>query len=233
MRRKNSRSRGVSKNEPANAFALTASDSRVAKHLLQSTNLPSMSHEQESAREPSKGSQEQRLPIDHDEFVLRVIETQNRLYAYILSLVLDRERARDILQQTNLVLLEKETDFASGTDFFAWSARVAYYEVLADRRRRVRDRHLFNDELLAVVASESLRAAGALEDRAEALRACLTKLSASNREILAQRYRPGGSVAEIAKTLGKTPGAISAILHRLRAGLMDCVERKLRSQPRS
>lgn len=169
----------------------------------------------------------------HDEFVLLVINNQRRLYAYILSLVLDKERASDILQQTNLVLLEKETDFAHGTEFFAWSARVAYYEVLADRRRRVRDRHLFSDELLAVVASESTRAVAAIEDRADALRGCLEKLTAAHRDLLIQRYRPGGSVTQIAESLGKTPGAVSALLHRLRSGLVDCVERRLRALSRA
>ncbi|MEO0530695.1 MAG: sigma-70 family RNA polymerase sigma factor [Planctomycetota bacterium] len=204
-----------------------------------------MSHERDDAREPNRGdgngddagvegpSEETGGSGDgHEGFVLLVINSQNRLYAYILSLVLDKERARDILQQTNLVLLEKESGFTHGTDFFAWAARVAYYEVLADRRRRVRDRHLFSDELLAVVASESLKAAGAIEERAEALRHCLSKLSSKNRDLLMKRYRPEGSVADIAESLGKTPGAVSALLHRLRAGLVDCVERRLRSQSR-
>lgn len=163
----------------------------------------------------------------HDEFVLLVINTQPRLHAYILSLVFNKERAQDILQQTNLVLLEKEKDFTHGTEFFAWSARVAYYEVLADRRRRARDRHLFSDELLAVVAAESSKTLASLEDRSDALRKCLDKLSSTNREILMRRYRPGGNVAEIAASIGKTPNALSALLHRLRSGLVDCVSRQL------
>ena len=137
--------------------------------------------------------------------------------------------ASDILQQANLVLLEKESGFSHGTDFFAWAARVAYFEVLADRRRRVRDRHLFNDEMLSIVADKSSRVAGALDDRADALRDCLAALAAEQRDLLSRRYRPGGSVNEIAKSLGKTPGAVSAALHRLRNALLDCVEEKLRA----
>lgn len=198
-------------------------------------SLPGMAHERKDAREvdgtdeTALDDQDQLGTEGHEAFVLLVINAQNRLYAYILSLVLDKERARDILQQTNLVLLEKEIGFTHGTEFFAWAARVAFYEVLADRRRRVRDRHLFSDELLAAVASESLRTAGAIEERTEALRHCLSKLSNTNRDLLMQRYRPDGSVAGIAESLGKTPGALSAILHRLRSGLVDCIERKLRS----
>lgn len=182
---------------------------------------------------PPAGDRSGSSESDHDRFVLLVIESQSRLYAYVLSLVLDRERARDIVQQTNLVLLEKESDFQHGTSFFAWAARVAYYEVLADRRRRVRDKLLFSDELLAAVAEESARVSGGLEERVEALQHCLASLSAPHRDLLMQRYRPGGNVAKIAETLGKTPGAVSATLHRLRSSLIDCVRRRLSRLSRS
>lgn len=173
-----------------------------------------------------------RETTSHDEFVMLVIEHQSRLYAYILSLLLDKERARDVLQQTNLVLLEKETEFERGTHFFGWSAKVAYYEILADRRKRQRDRHFFSDELLSVVASESLQRSESLEGRVDALRNCLGKMSSSNRDLLMKRYRPGGRVADIAEALGKTPNAVSALLHRLRSSLMDCVQRELGSASR-
>lgn len=162
-----------------------------------------------------------------DAFVLEMIEAQNRLYAYVLSLVLNRERAKDVVQQTNLVLLEKQSDFRPGSDFFAWASRVAFYEVLADRRRNYRDRHLFGDELLSAVASESVRVTEGLGDRTAALRTCLERLSPEHRDLVIARYRPGGSVSSLAESLGKTPNAVSAILHRLRTALLDCVSRRL------
>ena len=163
----------------------------------------------------------------HDEFVLQVIAVQTRLYAYILSLSLDKDRARDILQQTNLVLLEKETEYEQGTNFGGWASRVAYYEVLADRRRRYRDRHLFSDELLALVASRASAIGESLDARAEALESCLNKLSSEHRQLVIERYRPGGSVAAIAEELRKSPAAISAMLYRIRGVLVDCIQRKL------
>ncbi|MGL4513756.1 MAG: sigma-70 family RNA polymerase sigma factor [Lacipirellulaceae bacterium] len=162
-----------------------------------------------------------------DEFVLSIIEVQSRLYAYVLSLILDRERAKDVLQQTNVVLLQKKENYQPGTSFFAWAAKTAFYEVLAERRRRGRDKHLFSDDLLAVVATVAAEVAGSLEQRADALRECLALLSPIQRETLLARYRPGGSVAGLADELGKTPNAISALLFRLRSTLLDCVQRRL------
>ncbi len=182
----------------------------------------------ESDEAPLPPSPHKPAQTDHDDFVMNLIASQNRLYAYVLSLLFDRDRSRDVLQQTNLVLLEKETEFERGSNFFAWAARVAHYEVLADRRRRVRDRHLFSDELLALIAAQSTAATADLDQRAAALGECLKRLSPEHRDLLAQRYRPGGGVAALAQSLGKTPNAVSATLHRVRSALIDCVSRKLK-----
>ena len=73
---------------------------------------------------------------------------QPRLHAYILSLVFDPQVAADILQDTNLILWKKAAQFTPGTNFKAWAFRVAYFEVKSHRRKAVRNRLVFNDELL-------------------------------------------------------------------------------------
>ena len=42
------------------------------------------------------------------EFVQRLTGCQPRLYAYIVTLVLDSHEAEDVLQQANLVMWEKQ-----------------------------------------------------------------------------------------------------------------------------
>ncbi|TWT37148.1 RNA polymerase sigma factor [Posidoniimonas corsicana] len=164
---------------------------------------------------------------NHDAFVMQMIAVQTRLYAYVLSLVLDRERASEILQQTNLVMLEKAGEFEEGTNFSAWAYRVAFYEVLADRRKRSREKHLFNDELLALVASHSSTIGDSLDDRSVALEDCLSYLPDRHRQLITQRYRPGGSVAALAESLRKTPAAVSTLLYRIRSELLECTQKKL------
>lgn len=165
-----------------------------------------------------------------DEFVLAMINCQRRLYAYVLSVVFDRDRAREIVQQTNLVLLQKKSDYQAGTNFGAWACRVAFYEVLADRRRRVRDRHLFDDETLALVSSKAEKASAHADGRLEALEACLEELPSDQRDLIRTRYSPGGSVNSIAAEAKKTPAAISSLLYRVRNFLDDCMSRKLEGQ---
>ncbi len=162
------------------------------------------------------------------DFVMQTIQAQGRIRAYLLSLVLDKDRANDLLQQTNLVLLQKQSEYQPGSNFIAWAYRIAYFEVLADRRNRQRDRHLFNDAALAVIAARAEDVLDRHDEKSVALEDCLQQLKADQRDLLIARYRPGSSVEAMARSLGKTPAAISAALYRIRNSLLQCVERKLK-----
>ncbi|MEO0530021.1 MAG: sigma-70 family RNA polymerase sigma factor, partial [Planctomycetota bacterium] len=152
-------------------------------------------------------------------------------HVYILSLVVHKQRALDILQQTNLVLLKKAREFQAGTNFGAWACRVAFYEVMADRKRAKREKLVFDDDVLNLLAEDAQQQLGQLDERVVALDECLKQLTSSQRRTLIERYSPGGSVQAIAKATGRTPNAVSMSLHRLRSALADCVQRKLQSHP--
>jgi RNA polymerase sigma-70 factor (ECF subfamily) len=168
---------------------------------------------------------------DHDEFVLNLINLQGRLSAYIYSLVLDQETTHDILQRTNLVLLEKRSEFEPATSFAAWAFRIAYYEILASRRDRQRERLLFDDEVLAALAVAGETAAMQANDRLDALLECLASLPEGQRKLVLQRYQSGGSVQHLATQMKRTPAAISNLLYRVRTQLLNCVRRRMDDTP--
>jgi RNA polymerase sigma-70 factor, ECF subfamily len=169
-----------------------------------------------------------RMPDPDREFASHLIAHQTRLRIYIRMLVPDRTVAEDILQQTNLVLWEKAGDFEAGTDFSAWASKVAYFEVLAHRQRVGRDRHLFSDEMVSQLAQIYEQSWGAADDeRRAALDSCLTKLPRSQRDMLVHRYNLGLGVTQIAGRLGRPAGSVRVTLHRIRAALLECIERKL------
>ncbi len=45
-------------------------------------------------------------------FLKSLVASQPRLYAYVVSLLHDPERAHDVLQQANVVMLDKANEFA-------------------------------------------------------------------------------------------------------------------------
>lgn len=166
-----------------------------------------------------------------DDFVLALTQAQPAIYACIYSLLPDRGTAHDLLQETNLTLLRKVDDFELGTNFTAWATRIARYHVLNHRKKMNRDRLVFDDSLFEELCARQTERNDELCRYTEAMRTCLQKMPTSQREILEQRYAPGGSVTTLAKAHQKSVGAISQLLYRLRQALMDCVYQRLQKRP--
>ena len=152
---------------------------------------------------------------------------QSRLLAYIRALVPESDTAKDVLQQTNLLLLRKAREFEPGSNFSAWARRVAYFEVLTLRRTMGRERILFDESLLEKVASTAEERSDHYEDRREALLECMKRLPEKQRTLLTERYVDQKKVATIAEESEANCNAVSQQLFRAKSNLLDCVTRRL------
>ena len=159
-----------------------------------------------------------------DAFITELTAAQPSLWAYVFSLLPDHVAAQDVLQETNLTLWRKASDFQPGTSFVAWACQVAYFHVLSHRRRVRRDRLVFDEEVLAYLAERQAERAETLADRLVALRGCLEKLPQPSRRLLEERYAPGGSVKDLAEADGRSVAALSQVLYRIREKLLSCIE---------
>ncbi|TWT78908.1 ECF RNA polymerase sigma factor SigL [Planctomycetes bacterium CA13] len=157
------------------------------------------------------------------EFMQLLTSNQSRLYAYILSLVFDSDQADDVLQKTNIVLWEKEEQFELGSNFIAWSFRIAYFQVLAQRKQKQRERMVFDDDLIGQLAQVASQCDDTFEHRQKLMRRCLEKLNDRQREYINRRYSCGATVAKIADEMGNSVGAVKQILFRARVSLIQCV----------
>jgi len=177
------------------------------------------------SRDPVDG----RSDVHQEALVQWMTRSQGWLYGHILTLLPDPEAAKDVLQQTNLVLWRKRQEYDPGQAFLGWAAAIAHFQVLAHRRDRSRDRHAFGAAVLDQLASETV-ADGEIDApgcREQALRSCLGKLGESDRTLVLQRYSPGHTVQTMAAELGKSVNAVSRALYRIRGLLADCIERAL------
>lgn len=125
----------------------------------------------------------------HDRFLRLYVEHEEALRGFVRSLVPTLEDAREVMQQTAAVLWRKFDDSA---DFRPWAFGVAKFEALAFLRDRARDRHVFGDEVLALLEAEAMKAAQLSEQEERALEQCLQKLPAAQRELVETAYAPGG-----------------------------------------
>ena len=165
-------------------------------------------------------SREQRL-------MLLTTQHQRQIFSYIYALVPDRHDAQDLLQETNLVIVEKFDEFQPGTDFVAWACQIAWWRVRASRQKFARSKVVFDDKVLEAVAHTAATMTEEISDRHEALNNCLQKLHARDRDMIVSRYEPGGGVDEAAKASGRSLVATYKALGRIRKLLLDCVSNQL------
>ena len=100
------------------------------------------------------------------------------------------------------IALEKIDEFDGRASFLTWACTIARFEVLAARKRKFRDRLVTVDEpTLDRIGDVALDEASAAEWRLPLLRQCMEELPEMQREMIEDRYRPGGSIASIAKSL--------------------------------
>ena len=162
-----------------------------------------------------------------DQYFLAVTAIQNRLHAYILSLLADPVGAQDVLQETNLVLLRKADDFQSDASFESWAYSTARFQVLAHLRDQKRDRLVSHEAFAKKLAPAAEVMAEETEFRIQLLGACVERLSEEHRSMLRKRYGKEMSITTLAESFGKTTSAMKQVLYRIRNLLAACVEERL------
>jgi RNA polymerase sigma-70 factor, ECF subfamily len=166
------------------------------------------------------------------QFICDLTDWQNRLFGYLVTLLGDVHDARDVLQETNLVMWRRVDTFTPGTDFGAWARRCAYFQAMAFLRDRKRGPSLLGEELLAQIAEEAEQNAVVDEnERKLALLDCLSQLPEEHRSLIKRRYHDATPVRNMAAELGKSESAMKMMLLRIREALQTCIAGKLKETP--
>lgn len=162
----------------------------------------------------------------HQLFTDRLVQNQQRVYRYLVSLVPNRADAEELFQQTSLTLWEAWERYDPALDFFPWACGIAHHHVLNFRRKRQNAQVQLHDDALAVLADRSCERQAREDHRLGALADCMEQLTERNRAIIAGYYG-GRSVQQLAEQQAASPNAIYKLLDRVRQMLHECVSRKL------
>jgi RNA polymerase sigma-70 factor (ECF subfamily) len=162
-------------------------------------------------------------------FLRLFMQNKHRLYAYILTLLPNRADADDVLQEASLVMWDKFDEGHPPADFAAWGCRVAYFKVLDFYKRGHRCRVRFSQPMLERLAETAVEQAATLQldERREALAACMEKLSPRDRDLLACRFAEGATTQSTAAQVRRSVDAVYKALAKIRQALFDCVTRTL------
>lgn len=152
------------------------------------------------------------------------------VYAYCLKMMLDRDMALDVMQETFLRIYENRDRLLNTGSFKAWTFTIARNQCLNQFRRTNRQVPL--DEARPAPAHETLRALDHLEksEQVELVNHFLAQLKPDYREVLILREYQNLSYDEIAAVTRSTLGAVKSRLFKARRKLAAYMEPVLRRE---
>lgn len=163
----------------------------------------------------------------HHRFLRSFAAHEPAIRAYVRRLVPSRADADDVMQEVAVVMWEKFEQFREGTDFRAWAFGIARFEVLGWLRDKGRDRLVLSEDVVELIAEETVHEEPRLEMQRAALEDCMGKVAPVQRELLMRAYQPEARIQDVAGGSGRTVAGFYQWLHRMRRLLLDCVKRQL------
>lgn len=160
-------------------------------------------------------------------FVKLLTANHARIYAYIINLVPNDSDADDIMQETASLMWENFSKFEPGTNFVSWAVTIAKFQIMNYRKRYKQSRTMLSDKAYDLLISETERIQEESQDRLQALRDCLKKLSEKDRQFIRMRYYEGASARIVAQKVGTSIDAVYRYGARLNHLLLSCVRRSI------
>ncbi|MHC4996869.1 MAG: sigma-70 family RNA polymerase sigma factor [Planctomycetota bacterium] len=160
-------------------------------------------------------------------FVRAYTRHEPALRGFVRSLLPTWDDTDEVMGEVSLVLWKKFETFDPETEFMRWAAVVARFEVLKYRRSKARNRLVFDEDVIKLLADDCAETLEIHNDERRALRSCLGKLPEHQRAMLMRVYTPGVTIKQMAEEIGKTPTAVYKLLARQRKSLYRCVSRSL------
>ncbi len=150
---------------------------------------------------------------DQKAFTQLYEEHFNRIYRYVALRIGDRLEAEDMTQQVFVNALQSISSFKwKGTPFAAWLFRIAHNQVVDYLRKKKKQPAVPLDESLVSSGSNpQLMAEQSLD--IEQLLLATRGLTEAQREVISLRFAGELSIAQVAKIMGKSQGAVKALQH--------------------
>jgi len=150
----------------------------------------------------------------HDQEALaRLYEEHfDKIYRYVTLRIGNEMEAEDVTQQVFVNTLQSISSFKwRGISFSAWLFRIAHNQAVDYLRKKKRAALPLDESLVSNDINPQLVA----EDKQdiEQLLQATKKLTEAQREVISLRFTSGLPIAEVAKVMGKSQGAVKALQH--------------------
>jgi RNA polymerase sigma-70 factor, ECF subfamily len=152
-------------------------------------------------------------------FEALVRDTHRAVYGLVFRLVGNHDDAADVMQDVYLRVWRSLKTFRGDAAFSTWLYRVAANAALSHLKRRGREAEPVDPQELA--ATERAVAGPEEDAPVEAIEQAVARLPVPMRTAVVMKDMYGFSIAEIAKQVGATEGAVKVRLFRARRRLAD------------
>jgi len=150
---------------------------------------------------------------DQEAFAQLYEENFDKIYRYVVLRIGNKTEAEDMTQQVFLNALKSISSFKwKGVPFSAWLFRIAHNQVVDYLRKKAKQAIAPLDESLAssnsppeLVAERNLNI--------EQLLLATKRLTPAQREVISLRFTGELPIAQVAKVMGKSQGAVKALQH--------------------
>ncbi len=163
-----------------------------------------------------------------EQFLRLLAVNQNRIYAFILTLVPSLSDADDLLQDTVSVMWRKFNQFEPGSHFVSWGIKIAHLEIMSFRKRC--RKRTFDSQVETAIHHCALAKNPEVDHRISALRYCLGKLDAHGRELIRMRYEENITQKNLAKRIGISVQTMCKRMSKIHDLLFRCVRRTIASE---
>jgi RNA polymerase sigma-70 factor (ECF subfamily) len=168
------------------------------------------------------------MALHRDRVVHLLLGQRAKILAHIWSIVRDRHAAEDLFQELSILAIDRCAEIESDRHFMGWVRTAARWKALRWRERQRRQAAALDDEVLELLdghwqAFDDTPA----RDLAEALRACLDRLTPNARRLVDLKYVDELAGATIAQRLGQGVRSVYTALSRVHRALSECLQQKM------
>ncbi|MBI9016783.1 MAG: sigma-70 family RNA polymerase sigma factor [Phycisphaerae bacterium] len=168
--------------------------------------------------------------LGNDQFISLLTRHQKKIYGIIHMLIPYKPYAEDVMQETALVMWRKKDDFRPGSDFGAWGARIARFQVLKYCRKQKGSRLCFTDGALDEISRCHDAVSDRIQERLHVLDTCVTKLNQDDRNLINMRYVQELKASSIAEKVNRSVDGIYKAFSRIHLTLQNCVFKTLKAE---
>ena len=143
----------------------------------------------------------------------------SKLYRYVVVRIGNRAEAEDMTQQVFVKAYKSISSYRwKGVPFSAWLFRIAH-NLVVDFFRKESKRPTVPLEESLMASNDNVQQIVERRLDVERVMAATQQLTAAQREVISLRFAGGLAIAEVARVMGKSEGAVKALQHSAIAAL--------------